>query len=347
MVPNARRYSGTRMRQAPGQMHVTRSQVPVALDSLKRVANSIKITLATFLSGAVLCLWSKILQGFRMTWFDQRARCAFPIGGICIVILTGTCLAQSPSVSGRAPGPTAQARNIGDEKGNVPNSRLGSLAAEPVFGPPAPPPETPEQQAPTAPRISYQNGLLTVESTNSRLADILNGIRSRAGIQFEGIQGASEKVAAKLGPAPANEVLTNLLRGSRFDYIIIGHPDNPALVERVILSPSSNPGAAGVVAGQPATPGRPGAVQPGGNDEEESLGEEAVNEEAPSAPVRQPGLPSPQFGQAAPNAGQNTGQKTPQQLLEELKQLQQQQQQQNQQNPNQFNRISAPIKPQN
>ena len=201
--------------------------------------------------------------------------------------------------------------------------------AQGFIGPPAPIPPTPEQMAPAAPKIIYQNGLLSVESVNARLIDILNGIHTKAGIQFEGIQAAQERVAGKFGPAPADEVLTSLLRGSRYDYVIIGMPANPALVQRVILSPAS--GAPAVAAAPATQPG--GAVQQSEGDEDDNSSEDTAAE-VPQGQAPQTGLAQP--------PGTNTPKST-EQLLEELKRMQQQNLQQNQQN--QQNQPAAPVKP--
>ena len=202
----------------------------------------------------------------------------------------------------------------------------------------------PEQQRPAdlppvSPKISYQNGLLTVQAPNSTLSDILNGIRRQAGIQFEGAQGAYERVAANFGPAPADEVLTSLLRGSRFDYVIVGSPENPDIVQRVILTPRN--GGPTPVAGT-APPGRPGmSPQPGGGDPEDEAEEnnnvpsETVQPDQPQQPAQ---VQQPQM-QLPTDQGENAP-KTTEQLLEELKQMQQQQQ--NQQNPQ--NQPTSPLK---
>ena len=97
------------------------------------------------------------------------------------------------------------------------------------------PPLRPEQMPPVPAKVTYQNGLLMVQAPNSTLSDIFNGIRTRASIQFEGAQGASDRVAANFGPAPADQVLAALLRGSRFDYVseIIKHLGLPNEVKPV------------------------------------------------------------------------------------------------------------------
>jgi hypothetical protein len=186
---------------------------------------------------------------------------------------------------------------------------------------------------PVPAKVSFQDGLLTVQAPNSTLGDIFNGIRSRAGIQFEGGQGAGDRVALTIGPAPADEVLRALLTGSRFDYVIMGDPTNPDLVQRVILTPRTG-GPAGAVAANIPPQARP---QQGSEDDEE--------DQPPSETVQ----PPPPVQQQPPpiQVPQQTGDtpKTTQQLLDELKQMQQQQQQQAQQpvNPN-GNPETAPLK---
>lgn len=196
-----------------------------------------------------------------------------------------------------------------------------------TIGPPAPIPPTLEQMPPVAPKISYQNGLLTVESTNARLSDILNAVRSKTGIQFEGMQASNDRVAGKFGPSPVEEVLVNLLRGSRFDYVIVGLPDNPEAVQRVILTPTT---------GGPAAPSAPVANaprQPTDADEDDNS-DEGTTAEAPQGNQVQPIQPQ--------QLQQPNGPKTAEQLAQEMKMIQQQQQQQ--QNQNQPVAPPAPIK---
>src|SRR5579871_3283927 len=155
------------------------------------------------------------------------------------------------------------------------------------IGPPAPHPLTLEQMAPSAPKIVYQNGLLSVESVNSRLIDILNGIRTKAGIQFEGIQSLQDRVAGNFGPAPADQVLASLLQGTHFDYVIVGTPENPSLVQRVILTPATNAAAT-----------NPGQSQPNQNADSEEEDQDNQAEEPAEVPqpapqqVQQPGAPA-------------------------------------------------------
>src|SRR5262249_46300094 len=131
------------------------------------------------------------------------------------------------------------------------------------------------------PKITYQKGLLGIESTNSRLSDILNSVHNTTGIEFDGVQSAPERVAGKFGPAPVNDVLIRLLRGSRYDYVILGVPDNPALVQRVILTPNS---AAATIAATPGTqpPSKNAAEEEENSNEESQETQEQVQNPQPT-----------------------------------------------------------------
>jgi len=203
-----------------------------------------------------------------------------------------------------------------------------------------PPPLRPAQMAAVAPRISYQNGRLTVVAENSNLSDILNGIRVATGLKVESVGGAGgERVAATIGPASVRDVLLSLLEGSRYDFIMMGSATDPDRIERVVLTPkSTSAGLSASNAPRPATPPGEESVPDDNNetDSDDNAGfAPAPGQPAPPQP-QQPGAainPAAQPG-AQPDAGQ--GQqvvKTPEQLLQDLRNMQQQQQQQQQQTP--------------
>src|SRR5438067_3377770 len=104
------------------------------------------------------------------------------------------------------------------------------------------PPPTPAQLPPSPARVSMQNGLLTIDANNATLADVLSGVRRETKAAIDLPPGAStERVVANLGPGTPQNVLTALLNGSRFDYIILGSQDQPDAVQRVILRAKSGP----------------------------------------------------------------------------------------------------------
>ncbi len=156
------------------------------------------------------------------------------------------------------------------------------------IGPPAKEPEpqkTPEEMTALQPRVSYRDGLLTIEAPNSSLGSVLTAIHNKTGIQFEGAPGGSERVAIHTGPAPVDDVLIELLHGSRFDYVVIGREDNPSIVQRVILTLRSGGGA------MPANLGQNRPIQPEVQEEEEGGDPPPLKQ---AVPVQQPPLVQPQ-----------------------------------------------------
>ena len=122
-------------------------------------------------------------------------------------------------------------------------------------------PLSPEQMPSAPPKVTYLDGQLTIIAENSSLADILSAVCSQTGAVIDLPPGSgSDRVASRMGPGPAREVLAALLNGSRFDYIMTGSPANPTGVEHIILilrgdgsestSPMGNPAVALNLAGQ-------------------------------------------------------------------------------------------------
>jgi hypothetical protein len=159
-----------------------------------------------------------------------------------------------------------------------------------------------------------------VQALNSTLSSVLTAIRSKAGIEFEGWENMPDRVAISLGPAPAGEVLSAIFAGSKFDFVAIGRPDSPGIVQRVIMTPKSRPGAvAGVQQQQP----QQNAGQEG--DEEDASSDEQVNTGDPQDTAVQPIQPPQAQTQTPPAVQQPQQPKTPDQLLQELQEMRKQQ----------------------
>lgn len=253
----------------------------------------------------------------------------------------------------QAPANTSPAAQPGKQSNRAPKKdpRIAAAPAPPQSstpaGPPAPPPAIPQvsrpaDMPPVPPQITYRNGMLTVNAPNSTMGSVLNAIRSKTGIEFEGAENSGERVAVSLGPAPEGEVLAGIFSGSGFDYVVLGRADAPDIVQRVILTPKK--GGAVNAANQP-----PQAQQQAQQEGEEDVPDETANapdadpqnqDTAAQPPPTQPQQPAQQ--QPNENPQQQGGPKTPEQLLQELKQMQLQQQQQGQPPPD---TNSVPRKP--
>jgi len=191
-----------------------------------------------------------------------------------------------------------------------------------------PVPQVPLDAIPAvAPQVSYEGGLLTIVAPNSTLGDILRGVRKHTSAEIEIPATASERVVTRLGPAPAREVMAELLNGSRFNYILLGSPaDSNALVRLVLVAktgpdnPSSPPAPAQTQAENAVTPapvanmGEVPEADAAEENADDNTDQGTAEAEQPQPPTDQPGV------------------KTPQQMLQEMQQRQllMQQQQANQ-----------------
>jgi hypothetical protein len=85
--------------------------------------------------------------------------------------------------------------------------------------------------------VTFRDGLLFIRANKASLSEILFAVHQRTGADVAVAPGAeAEQVVAEYGPAPAPEVLAQLLNGSRFNFLIASSPDNPQKLDRVILS---------------------------------------------------------------------------------------------------------------
>ena len=90
--------------------------------------------------------------------------------------------------------------------------------------------------------VAFQDGLLTIHSNKATLSEVLFAVQQRTGAEVSIAAGAEqEKVVAEIGPAPAQQVLTQLLNGSKFNYLLLNAVNDPQRLDRVILIFSRSP----------------------------------------------------------------------------------------------------------
>jgi hypothetical protein len=235
-----------------------------------------------------------------------------------------TPAARAPSASAAPPARTA-VRALGRKHAAPKPSPAPATATQPP-----PVPLTPEQMPPVPPQVTYRNGLLTIVATNSTLDDILHAVSGRTGATVDApAYLTGERVAARIGPGTPREVLSDLLRGPRFDYILLGSDEDPNAVRSIILTPNQSSPSAAMVQLQPRA--RP--VTPPQEETEEEVVEDQQPQPEPAqrqSPRQRPFMPQQPPDQmggqpgASPEGQQQV--KTPEQLLQELRRLQDQQQ---------------------
>lgn len=261
----------------------------------------------------------------------------------------------------------AQGRPVVPRSRPMPQPAQASIASAPT-----PPPTTPsvaaastapagvaEQLPANPPHVTMSNGLLSITAENSTLGDVLNGIKGITGASVDAPSSAnSERVVLKLGPGTPQEVIQQLFAGSKFDYIILGSPENASSVQKIILTPrtaggvssaSNNPGNQLFNNGRPSYQPPP---PPPDVSADNAVDDEVVQPEPQEQEEVTPPVAGAEQGQIGPNGQANQdnqqqqqqGPKTPEQLLQELQKMQQQQQQQ--QNGNNEQQPTEPGRPQ-
>ncbi len=175
------------------------------------------------------------------------------------------------------------------------------------------------------PRVTYENGQLTIVAPNSTLGDILRAVRKQTGADIE-VPDARERVATTIGPGPAQEVMAELLNGSRFNYILLGSPQDPKSLTRVVLVARSSTD----VANHPAAAQQPVDQAANADQSQSDTSNDTSDADAQSADDNSSDQSA--ADQPAADADQQQtqpGVKTPQELLQEMQQRQLQLQQQN------------------
>ena len=103
-------------------------------------------------------------------------------------------------------------------------------------------------------RVTYHGGLLAIEASNVTLAEVLKAVAAKTGATIDVPAGTGqERIVERAGPGKPNDVMTQLLNGSHFNFILMNSPQNPDELAQVLLS--VQPGDSGAVVAQaPSTP---------------------------------------------------------------------------------------------
>jgi hypothetical protein len=102
------------------------------------------------------------------------------------------------------------------------------------------------------PLVTYRDGQLTIDAENATLATVLQLVAEKTGAVIDVPPGTGlERIFEHTGPGHPNDVLTQLLNGSSFDFIIVNSPQRPQEPAEVLLSLR-----------QPETPGPAPAAAP-------------------------------------------------------------------------------------
>jgi hypothetical protein len=153
----------------------------------------------------------------------------FPYGRTTIIKVLSNVLSNAPGASAAV-----------DNSGAPSQSRPGLVTANYTPG-------TARVQVEPAPQpliVTFRDGLLAIKADKATLSEVLLAVQQRTGAEVSVAPGADqEKVVVDIGPAPAPEVLAQLLHGSNFNFLILSAAKDPKQLDRVILTPRSEGGS--------------------------------------------------------------------------------------------------------
>jgi hypothetical protein len=95
-----------------------------------------------------------------------------------------------------------------------PNAAQPAPAASPA-------PDWPINNQPKPAAVTWNKQQLSIDATNSSLQQILSNVASATGASVEGVT-KDERIFGTFGPAPARDVLTQLLQGTGYNIVMVG-----------------------------------------------------------------------------------------------------------------------------
>lgn len=233
-----------------------------------------------------------------------RLQLRFLLTAVIACLLAGPCLADQPKAKVRRP--------------------LTPVAAKPEATPAMP--LRPEQMPATPPQVTFQHGLLTITAENSTLGDILRAVRNQTSAAVDVPANATERVAGSFGPGPARDVLSSLLNGSHFNYVLLGSATNPDALEHVILTVKS--GTTGEQQPAAAPPETAAATPPAPADNPDMASEDPADQgQEADIFAEEPATQGDEQAQAPFGQQPANGVRTPEQMLQDLQRQQEMQQQ--------------------
>jgi len=123
--------------------------------------------------------------------------------------------------------------SVGAQRANEPADSSGeeSLPSKPEL-------QTPDyfRTAQNPPEVNYKDDQLTISANDSSLGAILVAVRACVGVKIDVPEGANRsRVFDQLGPGSVREVLTALLNGTNFNYLIGTSAADPRKVETILV----------------------------------------------------------------------------------------------------------------
>ena len=216
-------------------------------------------------------------------------------------------IAKPPAAITNQPGTPSQ-------PGDTP-IHIGAVTKPPANATPSPAPNLPPSllDKPAQPaHVTLNGGSLAVDANNSSLSQILNDLASSSGMAVDGL-GKDQRVFGKYGPGNPRDILSELLDGAGYNFLMVGATETGTPREIVLTTRNNAP---------LSSPQNGGPAQP--EEDDEPIGNANNYPAEQDNPASRPaGLP--------PQAQPNGQPRSPAEIMQDLQRLRQQQQQQQQQ----------------
>ncbi|HWF67479.1 MAG TPA: hypothetical protein VN670_09245 [Acidobacteriaceae bacterium] len=162
--------------------------------------------------------------------------------GLCFLgMLASTASAQTPQNKTSPPSTAPQPAVHHSTRHHRHAKPAAPAVVTPVVPPPPLPPPPPAQQTPQPATVSFNHGVLRVQANNASLVQTLNQISEMTGLAIQGLNH-DQRIYGQYGPGPMVDIVTKLLDGSGYDYVIVGAGEHKAA--KLILTPAGTSGAA-------------------------------------------------------------------------------------------------------
>ena len=169
------------------------------------------------------------------------AKWSTPICACCAVLTCAAsfCCSQPMQDPGRLLcGSNARVGKHGEQRARTRTATIPEhLAGKP--GLKQPKLQTPSEIAARPATVSLNNGRLTVDANNSDLAQILRYLADISGMTINGLTDGP-RIFGVYGPGSSRDVLTDLLAGSGYNYIMVGGAADDTPRELLLISRKNN-----------------------------------------------------------------------------------------------------------
>jgi hypothetical protein len=146
--------------------------------------------------------------------------------------------------------------------------------------------------------VSWNRDELRIDAANSSLQQILTDVATATGSTVEGVS-KDERIFGSFGPAPARDVLAQLLQGSGYNILMVGDQGQGAPREIILSARSANKNTQG-------------ATRPSQEDNEDDSADYPQYDSQPQTPQQVPQPPQPLRPGFPPDG--SVPMRTPQQL---------------------------------